>query len=43
MISGPDMHTFDDLIKELEKREEIIGKNLSNKEICEITKKELEM
>lgn len=43
VISGPDRHTFEELIEELEKSEEIIGKNLSNKQICEITKKELEM
>ena len=38
-ISGPDKPTFDRLIKDLEKQEEIIGKNLTNKEIAEITRK----
>lgn len=38
LISGPDRATFDRLIKDLEKQEEIIGKNLTNKEIAKITK-----
>ncbi len=42
VISGPDMHTLDELMKDMEKQEEVIGKNLSNKEISEITRKELE-
>ena len=42
MISGPDTATFRKLIKELEKQEEIIGINLTNKEIAEITQKEIE-
>lgn len=41
LISGPDKHTFDKLIEDLEKMEEIIGINLSNEEIIEITKKEI--
>lgn len=39
LISGPDRPTFDRLIEDLEKQEEILGKNLSNKEIAKITKK----
>jgi voltage-gated potassium channel len=42
LISGPDNNTFDKLIKDLEDVDEIIGVNLSNKEIVEITKKEIE-
>lgn len=42
LISGPDRTVFEKLIKDLEKNEEIIGKNLSNKEIAKITRKELE-
>ncbi|WP_462315994.1 potassium channel family protein [Methanobrevibacter sp.] len=42
LISGPDTNTFDNLIKDLESVDEIIGVNLSNKEIAEITKKEIE-
>ncbi|WP_407432831.1 NAD-binding protein [Methanobrevibacter sp.] len=42
LISGPDHATFDKLIKELEKHETILGKNLTNKEIMEITKKRKE-
>lgn len=41
LISGPDKATFDRLIEDLEKQEEIIGKNLSNKEIAEITRNEI--
>ena len=37
-ISGPDKPTFDKLIEDLEKQEEIIGKNLTDKEIAEITR-----
>ena len=39
LISGPDKATFDKLIEDLEKQEEIIGKNLTNKEIAKITGK----
>ena len=39
LISGPDRQTFEKLIKDLEKQEKIIGKNLTNKKIMEITKK----
>lgn len=42
LISGPDNHTFDKLLKELEEVDEIIGVNLTNKEIAEITKKNIE-
>ena len=38
VISGPDKPTFDRLIADLEKQEEIIGKNLTYKEIAEITR-----
>lgn len=41
IISGPDKATFNKLIEDLEKREEIIGINLTNKEIAEITAKEI--
>ena len=41
LISGPDNTSFDNLLKDLEKIEEIIGINLTNKEIAEITKKEI--
>ena len=41
LISGPDKPTFDKLIKDLEKLEEIIGINLTNREIAEITAKEI--
>lgn len=41
IISGPDRATFDNLIADLKKQEEILGKNLSNKEIAELTKKEI--
>lgn len=41
IISGPDKSTFDKLIKDLEKIEEIIGVNLSNEKIAEITRKQL--
>lgn len=42
LISGPNRAAFKKLIADLEKQEKIIGKNLSNKQIAEITKKELE-
>ena len=35
-ISGPDQKTFDKLLKDLEKQEEIIGVNLTNEEIAEM-------
>jgi voltage-gated potassium channel len=41
LISGPDKSTFEKLLKELEKMEEIIGVNLSNKEIAEMTNREI--
>ena len=41
LISGPDKSTFDKLLKDLEKLDEIIGINLTYKEISEITKKEI--
>ena len=37
LISGPDNATFEKLIKDLEKQEEIIGINLTNEEIAKIT------
>lgn len=40
LISGPDNETFEKLIKDLEKEEKILGKNLTDKEIAQITKKE---
>lgn len=40
-ISGPDQKTFDKLLKDLEKQEEIIGVNLTNEEIATITSKEI--
>ena len=42
LISGPDKTTFDKLVKDLEKIEDIIGINLSNEEIAEITRKKIE-
>jgi voltage-gated potassium channel len=42
LISGPDRSTFNALVKELEKTEEVIGINLTNEEIAEITSKEIE-
>ena len=41
LISGPDKSSFDRILKELEKIEEIVGINLTNEEIAEITKKEI--
>lgn len=41
LISGPDKTTFDKLVKDLEKTEELIGINLTNEEIVKITKKEI--
>ena len=40
LISGPDKSTFDKLIKDLEEMEEIIGINLTNKEIAKLTNKD---
>ena len=42
LISGPDKATFDKLLKKLEKTEEVIGVNLTNKEIAKITSKNIE-
>ena len=42
LISGPDKTTFDKLVEDLEKIEDIIGINLSNEEIAEITRKKIE-
>ena len=42
LISGPDKPTFDKLLKELEEVDEIIGVNLTNKEVAEITKNNIE-
>ena len=42
LISCPDRATFDRLIEDLEQQEEILGKNLTNKEIAKITRKEIE-
>ena len=39
LISGPDRTTFDELVEDLKKHEEIIGINLSNEEIAKITAK----
>lgn len=41
LISGPDRQTFDRLITDLKNIEEVIGINLSNEEIAEITKKDI--
>ena len=41
LIAGPDKATFDRLLKDLEKIEEIIGINLTNEEIANITRKEI--
>jgi len=41
LISGPDKASFDKLLKDLEDIEDIIGINLSNEEIAEITRKEI--
>ena len=41
LISGPDKQSFDKVLQDLEKIEEIIGINLTNKEIAEITQKEI--
>ncbi len=41
LISGPDNSSFDRILKELEKIEKIVGINLTNEEIAEITKKEI--
>ena len=42
LISGPDKRTFDKLLKDLGEMEEIIGINLTNKEIANITNKNIE-
>lgn len=41
LISGPTRTILNELVKELEKHERIIGKNLTDKEIAKITKKEI--
>lgn len=41
LISGPEDTTFNKLLKDLEKQEEIIGVNLTNAEIAKITQKEI--
>ena len=41
IISGPDRATFIKLVDELKKHEEILGINLSKKEIAEITRKNI--
>ena len=41
LISGPNRSTLNELVKSLEKQETIIGKNLTDKEIAKITKKEI--
>ena len=41
IISGPDKATFHRLIKELEKHEEILGINLTKKQVAEITMKNI--
>lgn len=38
LISGPDKRTFDKLLNDLEKIDEIIGINMTNQEIAKITK-----
>ncbi|WP_405275848.1 NAD-binding protein [Methanobrevibacter sp.] len=40
LIAGPNKSTFDKLIKDLEEMEEIIGINLTNKEIAKLTNKD---
>ena len=42
LISGPEKTNFDRLIKDLEKIEEIVGINLTNEEIANITKNEID-
>ncbi|WP_298501356.1 NAD-binding protein [uncultured Methanobrevibacter sp.] len=42
IISGPDRATFHKLIKELEKNEEILGINLTKKEVAKLTQKNIE-
>lgn len=41
LISGPNNTTFDKLLEDLRKQEEIIGVNLSNEEIAKLTQKEI--
>ena len=41
IISGPDRATFIKLVEELKKHEEILGINLTKKEVAEITKKNI--
>ena len=42
LISGPDNKAFNELIEHLKEVDEILGINLTNREIAEITKKEIE-
>lgn len=42
LISGPDNSVFNALIKDLEKTDEIVGINLSNKEIAKITGEDID-
>ena len=42
IISGPDRATFHKLLKDLEKNEEIVGINLTKKEVAKITLKNLD-
>ena len=39
-ISAPNATAFEDMLKDLEKQEKIIGKNLTDKEIMKLTKKD---
>ena len=41
LIAGPDKATFDKLLNDLEKVEEIVGINLTNEEIANITRKDI--
>ena len=41
LISGPDKATLNKLLKDLEKEEEVIGVNLTNRQIAEITSKDI--
>ena len=41
LIAGPDRTTFEKVVRDLEEIEEIIGINLTDREIAEITKKDL--
>ena len=41
LITGPDRASFDRLLKDLEKNEEILGINLTDKQIAEITRNDM--